>query len=141
MADQRYIDFIEAIIKRTKAREIRWSYLDKNESLYKGMEWTSTKTVYSAYPISGKEVVVPDFNQEDSFCAPLGEMYIVIYVWRDRPAKLYIVPKTYKKVTVLPADEYGEYITRLSNLVQSQFPNAEIFIDTFLEKEKANKPD
>lgn len=139
MADQRYIDFIEAIIDRTKNKQLDWYYLDKNESLYKGMEWTKTTTEYGLFSTSGKEKNVADFNLEDSFYAHLGEMYIVIYVWRDQPAKLYIVPKTYKKVTCLTPDEYGEYITRLLNLVQSQFPNAETFIDNFLKKESEKK--
>ena len=104
-------------------------------------EWNGlTKTNYAMFPLGAKETITPDFNQEDSFFAHMGDMYIVIYVWYNEPAKLYIVPKTYKKVTVLPADEYGEYITRLLNLVQSQFPNAETFIDNFLKKQKANNP-
>ena len=139
MADQRYIDFIEAIIERTKNNQLDWYYLDKNESLYKGMEWTKTTIEYGLFPTSGKEKIVADFNQEDSFYAHLGEMYIVIYVWRDQPAKFYIVPNTYKKVTCLTPDEYGDYITRLLNLVQSQFPNAETFIDSFLKKEADKK--
>ena len=139
MADQRYIDFIEAIIDRTKNNQLDWHYLDKNESLYKGMEWTKTTTEYGLFSLNGKEKTVADFNQEDSFYAHIGEMYIVIYVWRDQPAKLYIVPNTYKKVTCLAPDEYGKYITRLLNLVQSQFPNAETFIDNFLKKESEKK--
>ena len=141
MADQRYIDFIEAIIERTKNNQMDWHYLDKNEALYKGMEWTRTTTEYGFFSLNAKEKTVADFNQEDSFYAHLGEMYIVIYVWGNQPAKLFIVPNTYKKVTYLTPDEYGEYITRLLNLVQSQFPNAESFIDNFLKNENDKKSD
>ena len=100
-----------------------------------------TTTEYGLFSLGGKEKIIADFNQEDSFYAHLGEMFIVIYVWRDQPAKLYVVPPTYKKVTSLTPDEYGEYITRLLNLVQSQFPNAETFIDNFLKKESDKKSD
>ena len=40
MADQRYIDFIETIIEYTKTKKLDWYYLDTNEELYTGMEWT-----------------------------------------------------------------------------------------------------
>lgn len=141
MADQRYIEFIEIIIERTKSKQLNWYYLDSNEELYTGMGWTKTITEYGVFPFNNKEKIVTDFNQEDSFYTRLGEMYITLYVWRDQPAKLFIVPNTYKKVITLTPDEYGEYITRLLNLVQSQFPNAEIFIDDFLKKANAKKSD
>ena len=41
--------------------------------------------------------------------------------------------ETYKKEVEFSPDEYGEYITRLLNLVQSQFPSADAFIDDFLK--------
>ena len=55
------------------------------------------------------------------------------YVSTNQPASLFIVPETYKKVVEFSPDEYGEYITRLLNLVQSQFPSADAFIDDFLK--------
>ena len=140
MADQRYTEFIEKIISRTKSNSLNWSYLDTKKELYEGMGWVNTKTEYELFR-GNKEIITPDFNVEDSFYTNIDNMYIVIYVWRDQPAKLYIVPYTYKKVTSLTPDEYGEYITRLLNLVQSQFPNAETFIDSFLENEGDKKSD
>lgn len=131
MADQRYVDFLAKLIKDTKERKIRWRYLDTNKSLYEGMGWTRTTTDFSAFP-GNREKVFLDFNKEDSFFANEKGTYIVIYVWGNQPAKLYVVPETYKKVVTLSPDEYGEHITRLLNLVQSQFPNAENFIDSFL---------
>lgn len=44
-----------------------------------------------------------------------------------------VILETYKKVVEFSPDEYGEYITRLLNLVQSQFPSADAFIDDFLK--------
>ena len=58
---------------------------------------------------------------------------ILSYVSTNQPASLFIVPETYKKVVEFSPDEYGEYITRLLNLVQSQFPSADAFIDDFLK--------
>ncbi len=135
MADQRYIDFLNKLINNTKQKEIRWKYLDTNKSLYEGMEWTTTSTEFSIFAGS-KEKVTLDFNREDSFYVNEGGTYIVIYVWGNQPAKLYVVPETYKKVVEFSPDEYGEYITRLLNLVQSQFPNGEAFIDDFIKNEK-----
>ena len=133
MADQRYVDFIEEIIQHTKDNKLHWRYLDKEKGLYEGMGWTKSSSLYGLLGGAGG-TISPDFNTEDSFYANIGEMYIVIYVWGSQPAKLYIVPNTYKKVTTLTPDEYGEHITRLLNLVQSQFPSAEAFIDKFLKK-------
>ena len=48
----------------------------------------------------------------------------------------FIVPGTYKKIVELAPEDYGEYITRLLNLVQSQFPSADAFIDDFLKDKK-----
>ena len=75
----------------------------------------------------------PNFNTEDSFYANKNGTNIVIYVSTNQPASLFIVPETYKKVVEFSPDEYGEYITRLLNLVQSQFPSADAFIDDFLK--------
>lgn len=131
MSEQRYVDFIEKIIERTKEKKIAWRYLDTNKALYEGMHWTTTKTDFG-FLASIKEITLPDFNQEDSFYANIDGTYIVIYVWKDQPASLYVVPETYKKVVWLTPDEYGASITRLLNLVQSQFPSGEGFIDSIL---------
>lgn len=131
MSEQRYVDFIENIIERTKEKKITWRYLDTNKKLYEGMHWTTTKTDFGLLA-NLKEVTLPDFNQEDSFYANVGGTYIVIYVWKDQPASLYVVPETYKKVVWLAPNEYGASITRLLNLVQSQFPSGEGFIDSIL---------
>ena len=131
MSEQRYVDFIENIIERTKEKTIDWRYLDTNKALYEGMHWTKSKTEFGLFT-SSKEVTLPDFNQEDSFYANVGGTCIVIYVWKDQPASLYVVPETYKKVVWLAPDEYGASITRLLNLVQSQFPSGEGFIDSIL---------
>lgn len=131
MADQRYVAFIEGLIQQTKEKKLSWRYLDQNERLYAGMGWTRAKATYGLFT-GGHEELVHDFNREDSFFANIGDMYVVLYVWGSQPAKLYVVPNTYKKVTTLTPEEYGEHITRLLNLVQSQFPSAEAFIDKFL---------
>lgn len=133
MANDKYVDFILGITQQTKDKKLNWRYLDTNKALYEGMGWANTKTEFALFS-GGKEVTTPDFNQEDSFFTNIGDMFIVIYVWRDQPAKMFVVPSTYKKVVTLTPDEYGEYITKLLNLVQSQFPNAETFIDNYVSK-------
>ena len=133
MANNKYIDFILGITQQTKDKKLNWRYLDTNKTLYEGMGWVNTKTEFGLFS-GNKEITTPDFNQEDSFFTNIGDMFIVIYVWRDQPAKMFVVPNTYKKVVTLTPDEYGEYITKLLNLVQSQFPNAESFIDNYISK-------
>lgn len=132
MAEQKYIDFINKIIEKTKTCNISWNYLDKNEELYQGMDWMTTKTKFDAF-LGLKEKDYINFDPENSFFAKVGSVCLVLLVRHNTPANMYIVPYTYKKVVKLPADEYGEYITRLINLVNSQFPNADDFIDSFLK--------
>lgn len=132
MAEKKYIEFLNKLIDDTKERKIEWKYLDKNKILYEGMNWTKVSSVLDLF--SGeKEKTYADFNVEDSFYTTVNETYIVIYVYGTQPATLYVIPRTFKKVVILSPDLYGEFITRLLNLVQSQFPSGEAFIDSFLK--------
>ena len=132
MAEKKYIDFLNKLIDDTKERKIDWKYLDKNKTLYEGMNWTKVSSVLGLF--SGeKEKTYADFNVEDSFYTIVNETYIVIYVYGTQTATLYVIPRTFKKVVILSPDLYGEFITRLLNLVQSQFPSGEAFIDSFLK--------
>lgn len=126
----KYEQFIEKVIQQTKERELNWQYLDDEESLYTGMNWITSKERLSF--LGAREDVFPDFDRENSFCVNKQGMNIVLLVTGSLPATLYIVPDTFKKAVKLSAGEYGESITRLLNLVQSQFPDAEKFIDLFV---------
>ena len=129
MADSRYIRFIDELIKQTKASSINWEYLDSNSLLYESMHWYNEENINI---FGSKNKLVPDFNTEDSFYTNIKKTYIVIYVHKNNPASLYIIPSTFKKIVQLNAEEYGNYITRLLNLVQSKFPDGETFIDDFI---------
>ena len=131
MAEKKYIAFINKLINDTKERNIKWEYLDKNKTLYEGMGWTKSSNMFGLLQ-GEKEIVHTDFNIEDSFYTKMNGTYIVIYVYGIQPATLYVIPETFKKIVALSPDEYGEFITRLLNLVQSQFPSGETFIDGFL---------
>ena len=131
MADQRYIKFIEYIISLTKQAEISWKYLDSNKALYESMHWvTEGEEKWSL--LGNRTVLYPEFNREESFYVGINDANVVLLVRNSEPASMYVVPYTYKKVVQLDADEYGEYITRLHNLVESQFPDGETFIDNLL---------
>lgn len=132
MAEKKYIEFLNKLIDDTKERKIEWKYLDKNKALYEGMNWTKASNLLSIFA-GEKDTVCADFNVEDSFYTIANETYIVIYVYGTQPATLYVIPKTFKKVVILSPDLYGEFITRLLNLVQSQFPSGDAFIDSFLK--------
>ncbi len=128
MADNNYIKFLDLLINETKIKKIKWDYLDKNKNLIKNMDWCTT-SLFSTMTARDPE---PNFNTEDSFYAKSGETYIVILVYGNDPATLYVIPPTFKKIVHLRADEYGDQITRLLNIVQSQFPNADQFIKDFI---------
>ena len=134
MADNYYVKFLDVLINETKQNKIKWEYLDKYKALIKSMEWCTTSFM-SAMTNTDPE---PKFNTEDSFCVKLenteNTYYIVIYVCENNPATLYVIPPTLRKIVHLTADEYGDQITRLLNLVQSQFPNADQFIKDFINE-------
>lgn len=129
MADSNYVKFLDALINTTKLKKLQWAYLDSNKELIKGMNWCTTPLFSTIFSGEGE----PTFNVEDSFYAKSENTYIVIFVSGNNPASLYVIPNTFKKIVHLSADEYGDQITRLLNLVQSLFPNAESFIDKFLQ--------
>ena len=135
MVEKKFVDFIGKIIQQTKENMLEWKYLDTNKPLYEGMGWANKKINYNFFS-SNTETISPNFDVEDSFFTRIDEMSVVLFVQHGELAKLYVVPNTYRKVVILTPDEYGEYITQLFNVVQSKFPNAESFIDNFLDKNR-----
>lgn len=133
-AGDKYADFLEEILRQTKENMLSWNYLDKVKSLYEGMNWTSRSTEFGLF---GKQVsLYPDFDTENSFYCNIDKTYLVLLVRNNQPATFYVVPATFKNVVTLTADEYGNLITRLLNLVRSFFPDGEVFIDSILQKKK-----
>ena len=133
MVEKKFVDFIGKIIQQTKENMLEWKYLDANKPLYEGMGWVNKKINYNFFSPS-TETILPNFDVENSFFTRIDGMSVVLFVRQEELAKLYVVPNTYRKVVILTPDEYGEYITQLFNIVQSKFPNAELFIDEFLGK-------
>ena len=132
--DELLVNFIEKIIILTKERKIRWSYLDSNRHLYESMSWTHTSSGFEIWGVKNK--ITPDFNTEESFYSTIDDTYLVIYTRKDKLPIFCIIPNTFKKIVYMYPDKYGQYITRLSNLVQSQFPDAQTFIQKFISKEE-----
>lgn len=130
MVDDRYLAFLEKILQRTKAKKINWYYLDDNRELYEGMQWTTREAPFGTL---GEITMYPDFDTENSFYCRINFTYLVILVRYKKPASFYVIPDTFKKIVTLRAETYGNYITRLLNLVQSSFPDGEGFIDSILQ--------
>lgn len=123
MADRQVITFIKTLILKTKNKELKWEYLDGNKSLYEHMDWTEWDYLSNSS--------TPNFNTEDSFYSFVDGTYIVLHVPDYSPATLYVIPSTFKKIRKFEPVEFGSYITRLLNIVQSQFPSADQFIKNF----------
>lgn len=134
MADEKNIKVIAKIINQTKEGKIAWEYLDKKAEIYQGMRWTTTRTQFDSF-LGLKEKECIDFNRENSFYTKISGTYIVLKSYDNNPVDLYIIPYTFKKVIKMSSSNYGEHITRLFNLVNSQFPDAKDFIDDFLDSE------
>ena len=132
IADDRYTHFLKKVFEMTKSCALSWSYLDHNKALCEGMKWSTTYSGIGA--IFSNHDVSFDFNTDSSFCCKSGDTYIVLLVHGTQPANIYVVPNTFKNVVYLSAEAYGDIITRLLNLVQSQFPDGEVFINKFLEE-------
>lgn len=137
MAEKRYIKFIEKLIEETKKTNLKWDYLDSNKPLCYSMNWAGGNVLTTmAVALSGNTDTVFRFDKENSFCCKIRDNYVVLFVEDSNPATLYVIPPTFRSIVQLTPDEYGEYVTRLFNLVQSQFPSADAFIDSFLEPSK-----
>lgn len=132
MADDRYANFLEKVFELTKSGTLLWQYLDRNTTLCDGMKWRTTDSGVETFLLS--DDVRFNFNTERSFYCKSDNTYIVLLVHGTQPANIYIVPSTYKNTVYLSSEIYGVIITRLLNLVQSQFPDGEVFIDNFLKK-------
>lgn len=133
MADNRYIEFLEKILQRTKRKKLEWKYLDDNTTLYEGMHWTRETQEFG---ITIMRTLRPNFDVENSFYCRIDGGYLVILVRSNQPATFYVIPDTFKNVVTLKAEMYGNYITRLLNLVQSFFPDGESFIDSILQNDE-----
>lgn len=136
MAEQKYIDFLTKLISATKEQILNWKYLDSNYNLFSSMNWVKS-TYLNA--LLGAQKTVPDFDTEDSFYIEDSGVYIVLLVHTGQPANLYVIPNTFKKIILLTAEEYGEYITRLLNLVQSQFPSGDAYVERFLQNNRVDE--
>ena len=122
MAEKKYVEFIEKLLKKTKASEIKWGYLDSAETLYTKMGWANSL------------IGTPNFDTEKSFVTKIDSYFVVLLTDQKNLIDLYVIPSTYKNICTLKAEEYGEYTTRLYNLVRSRFPDAEAFITNFLNE-------
>lgn len=131
LVNDRYTLFLKKVFEMTKSCTLSWMYLDQNKTLCEGMNWI---TSYSGLTAAFLSDVSFHFNTEQSFYCKSGDTCIVLLVHGTDPANLYIVPNTFKNVVCLSAETFGDMITRLLNLVQSQFPDGEAFIDKFLEE-------
>lgn len=123
LSNDRYASFLNKVLEMTKSNELSWNYLDQNDTLCVGMGWRPNYSVINSYY---------EFNIEQSFYCKSDNTYIVLLVYSTNPANIYVIPNTFRNVVCLPAEEYGDIITRLLNIVQSQFPDGEAFIDKFL---------
>lgn len=122
MANNRYISFIESVIQMTKENKFSWKSLI---SCTKLSTWFQSITKYN----------LMDSGYGDSFYTYLEGHYIVLLVRNSGVTEMYVIPNTFKKIIHLEAFEYGELITRLSNLVKHQLPSAEEFINKIIEKQ------
>lgn len=131
MRKKEYKLFLRQLIEKSKARQIKWRYLDSNVELCRGIklyqEPLSSKTLTS----SGKFC----FNVESSYYVgfPKENMFVALIVKTDlSDVALHIIPNTFKNVLVLSFSDYGDLITRLANIIKLQLPNPEDFIDSYL---------
>ena len=131
MPETKYTVLLENIIQRTKERQLHWQYLDSDADLYKNMGWETDSYPLGMLVSGGSR---PNFDTEESFYTSDKGYKIVLLVRGNSPARFFVIPSTYKRVLQLNAAEYGEHITRLLNLVRSQFPDAEDYVNRILEE-------
>lgn len=134
MVNDKYIALVEKLIKMSKKNALSWKYLDTESDLCDGMDWKVTPT--AVFALLGDLSDTVYFDGENSFVCRRDGTYLVLFMEASSTTpSLYVVPHTYKGVVVLKPGEYGEYTTRLFNIVKSSFPHADSFIDKFLSEE------
>ena len=131
MAEMQYVRFLDKLIYKRKLDEIGWDYLDSNEYLCQKMKWYASARG-ELIPKKLFDSGATYYNPEDSFCAEIDETTIVIFAQQEELVSFYVIPPTFRKILRLGADEYGDYITRLLNVVQSKFPSSDQFVIDFL---------
>lgn len=131
MDENKYYNFLMKLIAETKNGKIEWNYLDKDLELCRQMGWAEKLDPLSNALLGGKNPAY-FFNKDSSFYCNLNRTYIVLFVKGNEPVILYIIPYTFKNIGILNPETFGQYTTRLLNLVRSQFPSAEAFVDEFL---------
>lgn len=131
MDEKKYYNFLMKLIAETKNGKIEWNYLDKDLELCRQMGWAERLDPFSNALLGGNNPAC-FFNKDSSFYCNLNRTYIVLFVKENDPVILYIIPYTLKNIGVMNPEKFGQYTTRLLNLVRSQFPSAEAFVDEFL---------
>lgn len=133
--------FIKSLITGTKNRSIVWDYLDTNDSLYTRLELEQD-----------------EFDHDNSFFAQYNDSYFVLISTTEplysedirfdpsignwgypekKGLKLFIIPSTFREVTVISTfsnEEYNEDILRLRNLIKKDFPNSEDIMAQFISE-------
>ena len=115
---------MQSLITKTKSKKIIWKYLDGNKTLCDAMGWLEHDVLF--------DVTHPTFDIENSFYFEADGTFVVLYVADNNPPEVYVLPYTFRNGRCITANEYGEYITRLSNIVKMQFPSADRFIEDFV---------
>lgn len=120
--NDRYNQFILELINRTKLKKIEWKYLDDNAEL-------ESKLKYSKANLPGS------YDTDQSFYFSEGNSYVVLFTTNGKYVNtiLLVVPSTFRQIKLISDDEYTANLTRLLENVKRCFPNAEDFIDEFLE--------
>ena len=132
MRELRYEIFLQSLIKKSKEQQIKWKCLDSNMELCRGIHLCRESLADKLY----QNVPSFYFDTENSYYAefPKENMFVALIVKSnsDGPATiLQVIPNTFKNDLVLGFSDYGDLLTRLSNIIKSQFPNPDDFIASF----------
>lgn len=129
MNTEKYNQFLEKLIEKSKKRQVKWAYLDESPSV---MEKLPELLNFNGFAL---------FEEDSSFYFEENNTVVILYVMKDEeddeiPAgaiRLKIIPATGKNILELSFWDYQNLLTRLLNAVKSLFPNSEDFIDSFLK--------
>lgn len=140
MANTHYEDFFRKLLEETKDKKLKWHYLDSNQTLYDGMRRTPSSEINPlTYAIASSSLTntkpIKAFDVENSYYASIGAnaFAVLLRPYNSELSALYVVPNGFKKTIIFTSQNYGDLITRLSNLVEEQFPSAEQAITNYLD--------
>lgn len=129
MRNEKYANFIKDLTKKSKLKIVDWEYYEDDyediaaiyrnpSSQYYSRGYNPDETYMYFDDVTGTVIIF--FTPLDIF---MGSHSVII------------IPSSGKNIAELEEEDYGSEISILKSVIMSQFPNADDFIDDFINRQ------